>query len=150
MMRPLKTLLQMRQEGLEPRPNHLLEHPAAHVLAQQLWDGSRRSMPKLSKLDLSLICSVGQCTRQHVCKECGSIEDARQVFDKMVKRDLISWTMMIGAYADSGHGEEAFETFLQMRQEGLEPDAITYMSILNPCASPWSVGMGQEGSHSSC
>src|SRR5207244_1456356 len=30
---------------------------------------------------------------------------------------------------------EAYELFMQMQREGLEPDALTYVSILNPCSS---------------
>ncbi|CAM6096132.1 unnamed protein product [Calypogeia fissa] len=61
----------------------------------------------------------------------GNIDDAQLMFDRMIKRDLITWNIMIGAYAESGHGVEAYRLFLQMRREGFEPNAITYVSILN-------------------
>lgn len=68
--------------------------------------------------------------------KCGSIRDARQVFDNMVSRNIVTWIVMIGAYAESGCGDKAFETFLHMQEkEGIEANAVTYLSILNPCAS---------------
>ena len=38
--------------------------------------------------------------------KCGYIEDARQVFDKMWTRDVVSWSAMIAEYGQSGHGEK--------------------------------------------
>jgi pentatricopeptide repeat protein len=66
--------------------------------------------------------------------KCGCIKEARQVFDRLTSIDVISWNVMIGAYAESGRGVEAFDLFLQMKRDGFKPDAITYISILNACA----------------
>ena len=71
----------------------------------------------------------------HMYAKCGSIDDARLAFDKMEERDVVTWTVMIGGLAEHGCGHEAYELFLQMKREGFKPDAITYMSILNACAS---------------
>ena len=49
------------------------------------------------------------------CK-CLLIDHARQVFDEMLERDLVSWTSMISGYARSGDIEEAELLF------GLMPD----------------------------
>ena len=77
--------------------------------------------------------------------KCGSISIARLVFDEMSKRNVISWTAMIGGYAQHGHCEEAFEVFCQMQRVGMKPDRITYMSILNACAScPTALEHGKE------
>ena len=71
----------------------------------------------------------------HMYAKCGSIDDARLAFDKMEERDVVTWTVMIGGLAEHGCGHEAYELFLQMKREGFKPNAITYMSILNACAS---------------
>lgn len=39
--------------------------------------------------------------------KCGSIEEARETFNKMKKRNVFTWNVMIGAYAESGCGVEA-------------------------------------------
>lgn len=66
---------------------------------------------------------------------CGSMKDAREVFDKMVIRDVVSWTVMVEGYAKSGHMEDAFGVFAMMQEEGIQPDKVTYMHILNACAN---------------
>ena len=71
----------------------------------------------------------------HMYAKCGSIDDARLAFDKMEERDVVTWNVMIGGLAEHGCGQEAYELFLQMQREGFKPNAITYMSILNACAS---------------
>ena len=71
----------------------------------------------------------------HMYAKCGSIEDAALVFDRMKGRDVITWNVMIGAYAGSGRGVEAYDLYLKMKEEGFQPDAVTYMSLLNDCAS---------------
>ena len=76
--------------------------------------------------------------------KCGCLVEARQVFDKLLKKDVVSWNVMIGGYAQLGHVKEAFTLFREMRQEGLEPDEVTYMSILNACASPGVLERGKE------
>jgi pentatricopeptide repeat protein len=44
--------------------------------------------------------------------KCGSVVDARRVFDQMVEwNDVFSWTVMIAAYAKHGFPEEALALF---------------------------------------
>ncbi|TXG59496.1 hypothetical protein EZV62_014069 [Acer yangbiense] len=40
--------------------------------------------------------------------KCGNINEARRIFDKMVDRDVVSWTAMIGRYFEEGRREEGF------------------------------------------
>ena len=77
---------------------------------------------------------VGTALIQMYAK-CGSIEEARQAFDILPNRNVVSWTAMVGAYAGSGRGVEAYDLYLKMKEEGFQPNAVTYMSLLNDCAS---------------
>ncbi|XP_024541829.1 pentatricopeptide repeat-containing protein At2g34400-like [Selaginella moellendorffii] len=86
------------------------------------------------------------------CK-CGSLSDAREVFDKMPSKNLFSWTMIISAYTDDLHGgllhTEAVELFHWMLLEGLKPrDSFVFTALLGSCAQ---VGDCRTGSwiHSS-
>ncbi|KAJ9184504.1 hypothetical protein P3X46_004219 [Hevea brasiliensis] len=66
--------------------------------------------------------------------KCGVIEDAKQLFDKMSSKDLVTWTVMIGAYAECGNANESLVLFDQMREEGFVPDEIAMVAIVNACA----------------
>jgi pentatricopeptide repeat protein len=74
--------------------------------------------------------------------KAGSLEDARQAFDNISLRDVVSWSTMILAYAQHGHGQEALQLFEQMQQEGVKPDLITFMGVLSACSN---VGLVDEG-----
>ncbi|KAK9933220.1 hypothetical protein M0R45_020423 [Rubus argutus] len=43
--------------------------------------------------------------------KCGSLGDARELFDEMPQRDGGSWNAMIKAYSQSGHPEDVFRSF---------------------------------------
>lgn len=46
--------------------------------------------------------------------KCGSLKDARKVFDRMLERDPVSWNAMIAGYAQNGNVDEAFKLFSAM------------------------------------
>eukprot|EP01018_Ginkgo_biloba_P030437 Gb_10713 [translate_table: standard] len=74
--------------------------------------------------------------------KCGSIEFAHHVFDKMSRRDVVSWNSMIMGCGMHGHGEEALRVFHQMQQTGMEPDHITFIAVLSACSH---AGLVDEG-----
>eukprot|EP01018_Ginkgo_biloba_P037865 Gb_08118 [translate_table: standard] len=80
--------------------------------------------------------------------KCGSIEDARGVFDKMLKKDTVAWNMMIAGYAQHGQGEEALKLFLKMEQAGLKPDDCTFVRLLSACSHGGLVDAGRHYFHS--
>jgi pentatricopeptide repeat protein len=43
--------------------------------------------------------------------KCGSIENACKLFDKMLQRDVVSWTMLIAGYAHNGLLDVAKSSF---------------------------------------
>ncbi|KAF8395408.1 hypothetical protein HHK36_019354 [Tetracentron sinense] len=66
--------------------------------------------------------------------KCGVIEDARLLFDKMPKRDLVTWTVMISAHAECGNANESLILFDRMREEGVVPDKVTMVTVVFACA----------------
>ncbi|WOK99834.1 pentatricopeptide repeat-containing protein [Canna indica] len=101
--------------------------------------------------------SVKQCLHVSVCEnfplsisnalvsmysKCGSIDDAAQVFERMPKRDVVSWTSMITGYAHHGMAHESFEIFEAMRNDGVRPNSVTYLGLLSACVHG---GLVEEG-----
>ncbi|XP_062221868.1 pentatricopeptide repeat-containing protein At1g05750, chloroplastic [Phragmites australis] len=73
---------------------------------------------------------------------CGQVELARQVFDSMRKRTVVSWNSMIVGFAANGRCTEAIEHFEVMRREGFKPDAVTLTGVLTACSH---AGLTEQG-----
>ncbi|KAH8948841.1 hypothetical protein BDL97_11G116100 [Sphagnum fallax] len=76
--------------------------------------------------------------------KCGSMEDAWRVFNKMPSRDVVTWTAMILGYVQCWQGQKALELFQQMQQEGVRPDSVTFVAVLNACASVIALEEGRS------
>lgn len=66
--------------------------------------------------------------------KCGLIEDARQVFEKMPEKDVVSWTALITGYIQSGQIDEAWKLFYGMQKEYVEPNSVTVATVISACA----------------
>jgi len=64
---------------------------------------------------------------------CGETGFARKMFDEMGDRELVSWNSMISGYSKMGFAKEAMGLFMEMREEGFEPDEMTMMSVHGAC-----------------
>ncbi|XP_024526517.1 pentatricopeptide repeat-containing protein At5g56310-like [Selaginella moellendorffii] len=53
------------------------------------------------------------------------------IFRSGQHRDVISWSSMIESCAHHGRGEESLALFRRMQQEGVDSNAITFLSILS-------------------
>ncbi|XVF46995.1 hypothetical protein PTKIN_Ptkin03bG0073600 [Pterospermum kingtungense] len=73
---------------------------------------------------------------------CGCIEFAREVFDKMQKRTLVSWNSIIVGSAVNGFAEEALKYFDSMQKEGFKPDGVSFTGALTACSH---AGLVDEG-----
>ncbi|XP_058076933.1 pentatricopeptide repeat-containing protein At1g74600, chloroplastic-like [Magnolia sinica] len=90
-------------------------------------------------IDLDLSVSSSLIT---LYSKCGSIDDSRKVFDQIDKPDLVTWTAMIDGYAQHGQGVEALKIYEMMREEGMEPDSVTFVGVLSACSHN---GLVEEG-----
>lgn len=74
--------------------------------------------------------------------KCGKIDLARRVFDGLHSRDLLTWTSLISGLSMHGLGAECLQTFSEMLAEGVTPDDITLLGVLNGCSHS---GLIEEG-----
>ena len=66
--------------------------------------------------------------------KCGMLEKAREVLRELPGRDIVPWNALISGYAQHGQGHEALECFKSMREEGIAPDEVTFLSVLTACS----------------
>ncbi|KAF3588579.1 hypothetical protein F2Q69_00030610 [Brassica cretica] len=71
----------------------------------------------------------------HFYAECGDLVCARNVFDEMPQRNVVSWTSMICGYARRGFAKEAVDLFFEMmRSEDVRPNSVTMVCVISACA----------------
>ncbi|KAK1265572.1 putative pentatricopeptide repeat-containing protein [Acorus gramineus] len=76
--------------------------------------------------------------------KCGSTGMAREVFDRMVVKDVVSWSAMIGGYSLNGQPKEALELFHLMCSENVKPDEFTVVAVLSACAKLGALDLGDS------
>nr|GEW06366.1 pentatricopeptide repeat-containing protein At2g13600 [Tanacetum cinerariifolium] len=76
--------------------------------------------------------------------KCGSVEDGKQVFIKMVHRDLVSWNAIIVGFAQNGYGVETIDLFKEMLASGEKPDHVTMIGLLSACSHAGLVDEGRR------
>ncbi|KAI3726008.1 hypothetical protein L1987_65805 [Smallanthus sonchifolius] len=76
--------------------------------------------------------------------KCGDLVSARRIFDKMTKKDLVTWNAMITGYTQSGLSDEAISLFNIMKDEGVNADKITLSGVLSACASIGALDVGRS------
>ncbi|KAL6897406.1 hypothetical protein ACP4OV_007102 [Aristida adscensionis] len=74
--------------------------------------------------------------------KCGSLEDARRIFDKAQAKNVALWTSMMCSYASYGQGRMAIELFNKMKLEKITPNEITFVAVLSACSHSGLVGEG--------
>ncbi|CAI9304100.1 unnamed protein product [Lactuca saligna] len=74
--------------------------------------------------------------------KCGSMVDARRVFDHMSDKTMDTWHLIINGYASNGLGDDGLEMFEQMRNHGLQPNEETFLAVLESCAGAEAIEEG--------
>ncbi|XP_059656717.1 pentatricopeptide repeat-containing protein At3g29230-like [Cornus florida] len=90
-------------------------------------------------IELDVLLSTSLLT---MYAKCGAMDLARDVFDKMPERSVVSWNSIIMGYGMRGHGDKALEMFLEMEKRGIMPNDATFVCLLSACTH---AGMVLEG-----
>lgn len=64
---------------------------------------------------------------------CGSIADARIVFDELSLRDVVAWNTMLSAYLEQAQPEQASQLYDKMLGDGVSASDRTFVSMLQVC-----------------
>ncbi|XP_027365988.1 pentatricopeptide repeat-containing protein At4g02750-like [Abrus precatorius] len=72
--------------------------------------------------------------------KCGGIIDSELAFGQISHPDLVSWNTIIAAFAQHGFYDKARSYFDQMVTLRVQPDGITFLSLLSACCRAGKVG----------
>ncbi|KAL2906675.1 hypothetical protein RDABS01_005385 [Bienertia sinuspersici] len=77
--------------------------------------------------------------------KCGSIKDARSVFDDTCSTDdLVSWTAMIVGHTQCGQADEALRLFTDKKRANILPNSMTIANVLSACSQFGDLNMGRS------
>lgn len=138
----LKLFQKMQLEGFIPDKATFLSLLSSCSADTALQEG-RQLHSHIKNMGLDSNIALGNALINMYGK-CGSVNEARNMFNQMHQRDLVSWNAMITAYAQNGEGVKALQLFQEMKRVGIVPDEVTIMGIIDACASQGILSDGKQ------
>ncbi|GAY47298.1 hypothetical protein CUMW_103490 [Citrus unshiu] len=78
----------------------------------------------------------------HLYANCGRIDIARKMFDRMSNRDVFSWNSMFSGYVKTECWREIVDLFNEMRDLGVKFDEVTLINVLMACGRLADIELG--------
>ncbi|KAF9612044.1 hypothetical protein IFM89_037963 [Coptis chinensis] len=75
--------------------------------------------------------------------KCGCFDSGQRLFDRMSKRDVVSWNLLVSGYRQMGFHGKAMEVFHDSRVADVTLDKFSYASALGVCAQMRDVKLGE-------
>ncbi|KAJ4723084.1 Pentatricopeptide repeat-containing protein [Melia azedarach] len=76
--------------------------------------------------------------------KCSDIVAAKYVFERMKRKDVVSWTSIIVGTAQHGRAEEALVLYDELILAGLKPSEVTFMELIYACSHAGLVKKGRQ------
>lgn len=72
------------------------------------------------------------------------VKVARDLFEMMDSRNVVSWNAMISVYFDAGESWRALELFERMVMDGFRCDFVTMLMVIQACSEVGSLELGMQ------
>ncbi|XP_007034201.2 PREDICTED: pentatricopeptide repeat-containing protein At4g14050, mitochondrial [Theobroma cacao] len=135
--------IEMRREGVS------IIDPL--VLSSIIGASANLAMLELGKQVHGLVIGLGYESCMFISNalvdmyaKCSDILAARDVFSKMLQKDVVSWTSMIVGAAQHGQAEEALSLYDKMVSLGVKPNEVTFVGLIYACSHVGLVNRGRE------
>ncbi|KAK6277702.1 hypothetical protein POUND7_018025 [Theobroma cacao] len=76
--------------------------------------------------------------------KCASLNSAIKAFQKIGRRNVISWTIIVSACGDNARAAKGLRFFTEMLAENVEPNEFTLTSALSMCCTMQSLRVGAQ------
>lgn len=138
----LRVFQQMQQVGMEPNQVTFIS------ILKACFSVAALNFAKLVHAHMiERGCRLDAITWNSMIKmytRCGSLDEAREVFDRLPERGVEAWNSMILGYAHHSKHELTLTCFENMRHDGVDPDLVTFTSLLSACSH---LGLVHEACH---
>uniref|UniRef100_A0A0D9X1S6 Pentacotripeptide-repeat region of PRORP domain-containing protein n=1 Tax=Leersia perrieri TaxID=77586 RepID=A0A0D9X1S6_9ORYZ len=132
----------MRLEGVRPSSGTLVGVLSASGASGALAAG-RRLHDIALETGLELDTALGTALMDMYFK-CGYPSEAVAVFDVMQEKDVKAWTVMIMGFGVNGQTGEVISLFRAMEEDGVLPNEVTFLAVLNACSHSGLVSEGKK------
>ncbi|PKA59945.1 Pentatricopeptide repeat-containing protein [Apostasia shenzhenica] len=138
----LKSFVEMEASGVFPSRDQL---PVVLKACARLQDLELGKRIHAGVVESGLIndLKVSTALIDMYCK-CGLVDVARELFDEMGKRDLVSWNAVICGFVENSRNLDALFLFRRMRRDGLKPNSVSLVSLISACREMNELRLGQE------
>lgn len=72
--------------------------------------------------------------------KCGSLDESQRIFDRMPKKNSVTWSALVGGYCQNGDFKSVIQIFRKMEKV----DLYCFGTILRTCAGLAAVRLGKE------
>ncbi|XP_016460763.2 pentatricopeptide repeat-containing protein At2g13600-like isoform X2 [Nicotiana tabacum] len=79
----------------------------------------------------------------HAYSKCSDFSSCQVLFDKMLQKNVFSWTVMIVGSIENGFFYNGFKYFREMLDYGMLPDGFAYSAALRLCVALVSLELGK-------
>lgn len=105
------------------------------------FDQGRWAHVYIDKNKLPITVTLGTALIDMYSK-CGNITRAMEVFWKMGEKNVYTWSSLMSGLAMNGAGEKCLEIFSFMKEKGVLPNEVTFVSVLRACSVAGLVEQG--------
>ncbi|XP_010525965.1 PREDICTED: pentatricopeptide repeat-containing protein At4g32450, mitochondrial-like [Tarenaya hassleriana] len=128
----VSVILSMTSKG------HVVDLPRLLRLAQLCGEAEALQEAKTVHKHFSVSVSISDINSHNLMIEmfanCGSVDDALSIFEKMAEKNSETWCTMIRCLAKNGLGEEAIDMFTRFKYEGNRPDSQVFKGVFYACS----------------
>ncbi|PIA56656.1 hypothetical protein AQUCO_00700783v1 [Aquilegia coerulea] len=72
------------------------------------------------------------------------VAEAEKIFEELIEKDSYTWNAMMDGYSVSGHFDKSVRVFLEMHEQGLSSDYMTFSILLTACSGLVSINLGKQ------
>ncbi|CAL0320418.1 unnamed protein product [Lupinus luteus] len=139
----LHLFLEMRREGVDIVDPLVLSSAVGACANLAIWELGKQMHGVVMTLGYESCVFISNALIDMYAK-CSDIVAAKDVFCRMLRMDVVSWTSIIVGTAQHGQAEEALALYNDMVSAGVKPNEVTFVGLIYACSHAGLVSKGRN------